>query len=105
MITVMVSGKVGDEDGNEHRVVGSFLMQGGWRGVDAPMTFLECVPQRVSEVIISAPSGTFIMLSNSPPLELERLRKALRQLINDCEEAGNLSYAVRTAREALKEDE
>lgn len=36
--------------------------------------------------------------------EIERLRAALRQVIVDCEDAGNLSYAARTAREAIGED-
>lgn len=33
--------------------------------------------------------------------ELENLQKALRQVIDDCEVAGNLSYAAGTARRAL----
>lgn len=36
--------------------------------------------------------------------EIERQREALRQVIIDCEEAGNLSYAARTAREGLGAD-
>lgn len=32
--------------------------------------------------------------------EIERLRAALKQVIVDCEDAGNLSYAARTARDA-----
>lgn len=36
-----------------------------------------------------------------PNAEIERLRAALKQVIEDCEDAGNLAYAARTAREAL----
>lgn len=35
--------------------------------------------------------------------EIERLRKALYQVLTDCEVAGSLSYAARTAHEALGE--
>lgn len=45
------------------------------------------------------------LVNSMTPAELQaevvKLRAALRQVIEDCEVAGNLSYAARTARDAL----